>query len=496
MSVATSSKGAVLRHPDRLFVGGEWIGASTKATFDVVNPTTEEVYQTVAASQVADVDKAVAAAREAFDNGPWPLMTPQERGVYLRAIAAAITARTEELKHIWTSEMGAAQSLVALMSGAVPNTYSSYADLADTYAWEERRETHAGAALGLLVREPVGVVASILPWNGPIIMSAGKLAPALIAGCTVILKAPPEAPVGLHLMAEIIESVGLPPGVFNFLTADREASERLVRHPGVDKVSFTGSSAAGRRIAGICGERMARASFELGGKSAGVILDDYDVEKVAASISASAPLNAGQVCHSITRLIVPRARHDQLVEALAAGFSKIKVGDPFDMTTQMGPLAMKRQRDRVEGYIAKGQAEGATLAAGGGRPSHLNRGYFVEPTVFANVSNDMTIAREEIFGPVVSVIPADSEEQAVAMANDSDFGLNASVFSDDIDRVYKIARRLRTGTVGHNAWRGDSSIAFGGFKQSGIGREGGVEGLQLFLETKLILLDEKPTHLG
>jgi acyl-CoA reductase-like NAD-dependent aldehyde dehydrogenase len=296
-------------------------------------------------------------------------------------------------------------------------------------------------------------------------------------------------------VAEICESVGLPKGVFNVLTADREVSELLVRHPGVDKVTFTGSSAAGKKIGAICGERIARCTLELGGKSAAVILDDYDVAAVAKSISGSARMLTGQICSSLTRLIVSRGRHDQLVEALARAFSSIRVGDPFDQGTQMGPLAMARQRDRVEGYIAKGVAEGATLATGGGRPRNLTRGYFLEPTVFGNVDNAMTIAREEIFGPVVSVIPADSEAQAVEIANDSVYGLNASVFTNDPERAYRVARQLSSGTVGHNSFRTDFSIAFGGFKQSGIGREGGTEGLLPFLETKTVILEGEPQHL-
>jgi acyl-CoA reductase-like NAD-dependent aldehyde dehydrogenase len=288
--------------------------------------------------------------------------------------------------------------------------------------------------------------------------------------------------------------VGLPAGVLNILTANREVSELLVRHPGVDKVTFTGSTAAGRKIASICGERIARCTLELGGKSAAVILDDFDIGRAAATISAYAGFLTGQVCSSLTRIVVTKKRHDAMVDALAASFSQVKVGDPYDATTGMGPLAMSRQRDRVEGYIEKGKAEGAKLATGGGRPKHLDRGYFIEPTVFGNVDNHSTIAREEIFGPVLSVIAADDEAGAIDVANDSIYGLNASVFTNDVERAYSTARELRSGTVGHNSFRTDFNIAFGGFKQSGIGREGGVEGLHPFLETKTVILDEKPAH--
>jgi acyl-CoA reductase-like NAD-dependent aldehyde dehydrogenase len=378
---------------------------------------------------------------------------------------------------------------------ALGSIYNYYADLAATFPFEEQRQPGPGSGnVGLLVREPVGVVAAIIPWNAPSSLIAYKCAPALLAGCTIILKASPEAPGAAYILAEVCEAVGLPAGVVNILTAHREVSELLVRHPGVDKVTFTGSTAAGRKIASICGERIARCTLELGGKSAAVILDDYDLGKAAATIAGAAGFLTGQVCSSLTRIVVTKKRHDQMVDALSASFSKVKVGDPFEAGTAMGPLAMRRQRERVEGYIAKGKAEGARLATGGGRPKDLERGFYIEPTVFGNVDNHSTIAREEIFGPVLSVIAAESEAAAVDIANDSIYGLNASVFTNDLERAYSTARELRSGTVGHNSFRTDFNIAFGGFKQSGIGREGGVEGLHPFLETKTVLLDAKPAH--
>jgi len=481
-------------HADRFFIGGEWVAPSSGSTIQVITPSTEELYATVAEAQEADIDRAVAAAREAFDHGPWPRMSHAERAKYLQAIARAIIARTGDLATIWTSEVGALRSAGDYSAPSAAGAYDYYASLADSFAFEERHTPQTGGT-GLLVREPVGVVAAIIPWNGPLGLITWKCAPALLAGCTVIVKPSPEAPGAAYIMAEIMAEIGLPKGVFNVVTADREVSELLVRHPGVDKVTFTGSSAAGKRIASLCGERIARCTLELGGKSAGIILDDYDLGKAAKSIAGSARMMTGQVCSSLTRIIVPRQRHDELLDAMGAAFSAIKVGDPFDRTMEMGPLAMKRQRDRVEMYIAKGKAEGATVAAGGGRPKHLDRGYFVEPTVFGNVDNNMTIAREEIFGPVVSVIPADSEDQAIAIANDTVFGLNASVFTNDCDRAYAIAREIRAGTIGHNGFKTDFSIAFGGFKQSGLGREGGTEGLLPFLEAKTVILDNPPSHL-
>lgn len=484
-----------LMHTDRFYIGGEWLAASTAKTIDVFNSGTEELFVSVAEAQEEDVNRAVAAAREAFDSGPWPRLSHAERAGYLRALADALEERAAATALTWTVETGFLHSKSTLAGQYLGATYRWYADLAETYPFVEEMQTNA-ANVGLLVREPVGVVAAIIPWNGPPSTIAYKIAPALLAGCTVIVKPAPEAPSAAYILAEACEQIGLPPGVVNFVTAEREVSEMLVRHPGVDKVTFTGSTAAGKRIAVACGERIARCTLELGGKSAAVIFDDYDVETAAQTIARLAPMMTGQVCASITRIIVGRNRHDQFVEALADSFGKTRVDDPFDPASEMGPLAMKRQRDRVEGYIAKGKTEGATLATGGGRPKHLNRGYYIEPTVFGNVDNQSTIAREEIFGPVLSVIPADSEAQAIDLANDTIYGLNASVFTNDIDRAYAAARRLRTGNVGHNALRWDQNIVFGGFKQSGIGREGGIEGLKEFFEAKLLLLDGKPGQLA
>ena len=495
MTIITGNIGAsILRNPDRFYIGGEWVRPSSDSTIDVISPATEELFVRVAEAQEADINRAVAAARQAFDHGPWPRMSHAERAVFLRAIAKKITERAEDIAVVWPNEAGVIHALAQAVHVSVARTYDFYAGLADTFKFEERHKPLGGGEIGLLVREPVGVVAAIIPWNGPVMLIAYKIAPALLAGCSIVLKASPEAPGMAYIIAQIAEEVGLPPGVLNVITADRAVSELLVRHPGVDKISFTGSSAAGKKIASICGERIARFTLELGGKSAALILDDYDVETAAKALIAPACRLTGQVCASLTRIVVSRNRHDQFVEALAANFGAVKVGDPFDPATQMGPVAMRRQRDRIEGLIAKGKAEGAQLATGGGRPAHLNRGFFVEPTVFGNVDNNSTIAREEIFGPVLSVIPADNEAHAIEIANDTVYGLNNSVFTNDPDRAYRVARQLRSGTVGHNIYRADFSIAFGGFKQSGIGREGGTEGLMPYLETKTIILEGIPSH--
>jgi aldehyde dehydrogenase (NAD+) len=482
-----------LRHADRFFIDGQWVTPSSDATFEVIDSSTEQVYFRVPEAQAADVDRAVTAARRAFDEGPWPSMSHAERAEFLTGFAGGLRDRADDIGQIWPRESGALYTMARRGAAGIAGSFDYYAGLARTFPFEERAQPQMGQ-FGLLVREPVGVVGAIIPWNAPIGLITYKLAPALLAGCTVVLKCSPEAPGDAYVVAEIAEAIGLPAGVLNVVTADREVSELLVRDARVDKITFTGSTAAGRRIASICGERIARCTLELGGKSAALILDDMDLDEAAITLAKAECSLSGQVCSSLTRIVVSRGRHDDLVEALAAAFSGVRVGDPFDPATQMGPLVSSRQRDRVEGYIAKGVEQGAVLATGGGRPEDLDRGYYVQPTVFANVDNSSTIAQEEIFGPVLSVIPADSEDDVVAIANDTIYGLNASVFTPDVDRARQLARRLRSGTVGHNAFRTDFGIAFGGFKQSGIGREGGTEGLLPFLETKTVILEDTPTE--
>ena len=483
-----------VRHADRFFIGGDWVEPSSGATFDVIDSGTEETYYAIAAAAPDDMSRAVAAARLAFDEGPWSRLTHAARADYLRALAAALQERGDVLSQLWPRESGVLYKTSQYAGRIGSGALAAYAALADTFPFEEECPPTAGGEFGLLVREPVGVVGAIIPWNAPVALICHKIGPALLAGCTVVLKSAPEAPGEGYVFAEAAEQIGLPPGVLNVLTADREVSELLVRDPRVDKITFTGSTTAGRRIASLCGERIARCTLELGGKSAAVVLDDIDLGTAASTLArAECGLN-GQVCSSLTRVIVTQSRHDELVEALAASFGRTRVGDPFDEQSQLGPLVSERQRDRVLGFMAKGVDEGATLAAGGGRPDGLDRGYFVEPTVFGNVDNGSTIGREEIFGPVLAVIPAADEDDAVRIANDSIYGLNASVFTDDVDRARVVAGQLRSGTVGHNAFRTDFGMAFGGFKQSGIGREGGKEGLLPFLETKALILEGRPSQ--
>jgi aldehyde dehydrogenase (NAD+) len=329
-------------------------------------------------------------------------------------------------------------------------------------------------------------VAAITPWNAPMVLLCYKVAAALAAGCTVVAKPAPETPMDAYLLAECIEAAGLPPGVFNVVPAGRETGDYLIRHAGIDKISFTGSTAAGRHIAGVAAERMTRASFELGGKSAAIVLDDADIGQVLGSLVPFSMPITGQVCFSLTRVLAPKSRLEEVLEAYTGAVSQVKVGDPQDAATQMGPLTMRRQLDRVQGYIAKGRGEGAKLVLGGGRPKGFDRGWYVEPTVFTNVDTKMTIAQEEIFGPVVSFIAYDDVDDAVAKANDTIYGLHGAVYSADTERGYAVARRMRSGSVTVNGMVVDPKMPFGGFKQSGIGREGGVEGLELYFELKTV----------
>jgi len=490
--LATQAGSAPFGHADSLFIGGKWVKPFSDAHIDVINPATEELFVRVAEANEGDIARAVAAARHAFDHGPWPRMSHRERAEFLRKMGRKLHERAADVAQVWPSEMGITFATAQAVATSIGSAFEYYADLANSFPFEEQHHPAGGGEFGLLVREPVGVVGQIIPWNGPIILIAYKLAPALLAGCCVILKSSPEGPGAGYIIAEIAEECGLPPGVVNVVTANREASESLVRNPDVDKISFTGSTLAGKRVAALCGDRIARCTLELGGKSAAVILDDYDVEIAAQSLAELACFNSGQACSALTRVIVPRYRHDAMAAALAASFGRKRVGNPFDVATDLGPVVSGRQRDRIERLMAAGRAEGSMVAAGGGRPAHLDRGFYLEPTVFANVDNASTLAREEVFGPVLSVVPAADEEDAIQLANDTVYGLNNSVFTNDPDRALAVARRLRSGTVGHNVFRTDFSIAFGGFKQSGLGREGGTEGLLPYLETKTIILNALP----
>lgn len=486
MTQAVSSPS--ISQPDRHFIDGAWVASDSGGRISVVSAHSEDEIAVVAAASPGDVDRAATAARRAFDEGPWPRLTPQERAAHVRRLSGALAPRLPELAGAWVDQIGALAAVAPIVAGGGKFWFDYYAGLADTYGWERPTPRLDGQGTARLAREPAGVVAAIAPWNNPFGIMAGKLAPALIAGCTVVMKPAPETPLEAYIIAEAAQAAGLPDGVVNLVCADRAASEALVRHPAIDKVSFTGSVAAGRTIGMACAERFARCTLELGGKSAAIVLEDADIDQAAATLAMVITMSAGQVCAALSRVVVVDAIHDQLVDALLAHLARVRVGDPRDPASRMGPLAMRRQRDRVEEYVAIGKSEGAQLLLGGSRTAGLDKGWYFDPTLFVAVTSDMRIAQEEIFGPVQTVLRVRDQDEAVRIANDSPFGLYGAVFCADPERAYAVARQVRTGTVAHNGFLFDPSLPFGGFKQSGVGREGGEAGLTSFTEAKSIIL--------
>lgn len=475
------------RRRDRFFINGEWRAPATSGRIEVVSPFTEEPIGSVPDAAREDMDAAVAAARDAFDHGPWPHLSIAERKVFLDRIATYLRERGPEIARLISDEMGGPMGRL----GRAPGGPADMIDRASALAAEmgDTQVRHGLSGTALVRREPVGVVAAITPWNGPIGLLLMKFAPALAMGCTVVSKPSPEAPLDAYILAEACEAAGLPAGVFNLAPSGREIGEYLVSHPGIDKVTFTGSTAAGRRIAEICGRDLRRCSLELGGKSAAVALADASAELVASlAVPFGLAFNNGQACAALTRIVVPRSRQGEFVDAIEAEMAKLVTGDPADTNVHVGPVVAERQRRRIEGLIATGRTEGARLVVGGGRPAGFDRGWFVEPTLFADVANGMTIAREEIFGPVGVVIPYDGgDAEAIAIANDSSYGLAGAIFSADPARALAAAKRIRAGTMGVNTFTIDPSLPFGGYKASGIGRENSYEGLSAFTETKVIL---------
>ncbi|MDI9935083.1 aldehyde dehydrogenase [Rhodococcus sp. IEGM 1351] len=472
---------------DKLYIGGKWVAPATDQVLEVFSPATEERVGSCPVASPADIDDAVATARRAFDEGPWPQTTPAERGEILAKAAKLIEERGDTLNALISSEMGQPPAMVGMMQ-QTPSlaTLNFYAGLANEFEWEQTRTGVFGQTK--VLREPVGVVAAVLAWNVPLFLAVNKLSPALLAGCTVLLKPAPESPLSTHLLAEIFAEAGVPEGVISVLPGGAETGEYLVLHPGIDKITFTGSSPVGRKIGAIAAQNLKRCSLELGGKSAAIILEDADLASTMPMLVMSGLMNTGQACVAQTRILAPRSRYDEVLDALVAGAGFMTVGDPSDPAAQLGPLISEKQRDRVEGYIAKGKEQGARVVLGGGRPEGLDKGWYVEPTIFADVDNSMTIAREEIFGPVLSVIPYDSEDEAIKIANDSDYGLAGSVYTTDIDHGLAVAKQIRTGTYAINWYAFDPGSPFGGYKASGIGRENGPEGLEAFCETKSVLM--------
>lgn len=483
-----------LATPEKLFIGGQWSASSGSDLIAIHSPSTEELVGRVAQATVDDMDRAIAVARDAFDNGPWPRMTGAERAPYLRRIAEEMAKRADDFARAWSLQVGMPYSQSSAAAPFMGGYYTYFADLAEQRGFEEVRPTLTGTN-AIIVREPVGVVAAVVPWNAPLATLSLKVAAALAAGCTVIAKPSPETPLEALILAECIAAAGVPEGVFSVLTADRDVSNHLISSPGVDKVSFTGSTAAGLHIASIVSGRSGRIVTELGGKSAAIVLEDADVGKVVAGIMPNLVGLCGQQCAAFSRILVPQALKGAVTEALAAAMQYVTVGDPFAEATQMGPLIAQRQHVRVLDLIEQGKAAGAKLAAGGGRPAGLDKGWYIEPTLFTDATNDMSISREEIFGPVGTIIPYGTLEEAIAIANDTNYGLSGGVFTEDPERAYTVARRIRTGNFGHNGRVIDYTIPYGGFKQSGVGREGGIEGLDAFTEIKAVFMDVLPSHL-
>ncbi|MFD0691700.1 aldehyde dehydrogenase [Actinomadura fibrosa] len=473
-----------MREHDRLFIGGGWAAPAGTGTIDVISPHTEEVIGRVPDGTEADIDAAVAAARRAFDEGPWPRMTPAERAEIVGRLSAIYAERQQQMADLVTAEMGSPILFSVFGQAAIPQmVLQYYVDLAASYTWEEERPGMLGPVT--VTQEPVGVVAAIVPWNVPQFTLMLKLAPALIAGCTVVAKPSPETPLDSYLLAEWITEAGIPEGVVNIVPAGREVGAYLVAHPDVDKVSFTGSTAAGRKIGAVCGEQLKRVTLELGGKSAAILLDDADIAATVEGLKMASLMNNGEACAAQTRILAPRSRYDEVADALASMVGGLNVGDPADYGSEIGPLVARRQQERVEDYIRIGQDEGAKIITGGLNRPH-DRGWYVAPTVFGDVANDMRIAREEIFGPVLVLIPYADEEDAVRIANDSDYGLGGSVWTSDVAHGVEVARRIRTGSCGVNMYTLDPNTPFGGYKNSGLGRELGPEGMTAYLEHKSI----------
>ena len=469
---------------EQLFIGGQWVSPSAKDTIDVHNAGTGEVMGKVPAGTEKDIEAAVAAARAAFD--AWSATPADKRAEFLQKISDGLKARADELAKTIAQEVGMPVKMAARIQAGLPiANFANYARIAKEFRFEDR------VGNSVVCREPVGVVGAITPWNYPLHQIALKVAPALAAGCTVVLKPSEVAPFNAFILAEVVEAAGLPKGVFNLVTGfGPSVGEALVKHPQVDMISFTGSTRAGKRISEVAAQTVKRVALELGGKSASVILDDADLAAAVKGTVNGCYLNSGQTCTALTRMLVPESKYEEAAKLAAEAAKGFTLGDPLSETTRLGPLSSKMQMDRVRDYIKKGIAEGAELVAGGAEPPEgvPAGGYFIKPTVFGKVKNSMTIAQEEIFGPVLSIIPYKDEEDAIRIANDSPYGLAGAVWSKDDARAQKVARRIRAGQVDVNGGAFNMNAPFGGFKQSGHGREAGVYGLEEFLEYKSLQL--------
>jgi aldehyde dehydrogenase (NAD+) len=480
-----------------VFIGGAWRPTQGGESIKVVSPHSEEVIGQAVLASEADIDAGVASARTALDSGPWGTTTPDDRIALVEQLAGIYQGRIPQISKVISEEMGSPISFAQLAQGpAAWLSFNSMIQFAKNLTWEERRSGFLGGEF-VVRREPVGVVGAIVPWNFPQGLLTPKLGAALLAGCTIVIKPSPETALDAMILAEIIEQTDIPAGVVSILPADREVGEHLVRHSGVDKIAFTGSTAAGRKIGAICGEQLKRVSLELGGKSAAILLEDVDMAAAIGGLKVASLMNNGQICAAQTRILAPESRYDEFVDGFTEMVRNLNVGDPADPATEIGPLASQRQQKRVADYIVLGEEEGAIATVGGpGRPDGQSTGWYVRPTVFAKADNSMRIAQEEIFGPVVTVIPYRDEREAIDIANDSVYGLAGSVWTTDEDHGMDIARKVRAGTYGINLYSSDINSPFGGYKASGIGREGGIEGLSSYLEYKSIVTPGAGVDLG
>jgi len=468
---------------DKLYIDGAWVPSTGTSTIDVINSTTEEVMGKIPEGTAEDVDKAVAAAKKAFP--AWAKTSVEERGKFIQRITEGLQARMGDIAQVVAQEVGMPLNLSTMIQAGLPvMTFGSIQQILSTFEFEET------IGNSLVVKEPVGVVGAITPWNYPLHQIALKVAPALAAGNTVVLKPSEVAPLNAFILADVIDEVGLPAGVFNLVTGvGPVVGEAIAKHPDVDMVSFTGSTRAGKRVAELGAQSVKRIALELGGKSPNIILDDADLSKAVPAGVGGAFLNSGQTCTALTRMIVPRSKLAEVEQLAVQAAETYTPGDPFEATTRLGPLVSAAQQERVRNYINKGVEEGAKLLTGGPeQPEGLDKGYFVRPTVFSDVRNDMTIAQEEIFGPVLSIIPVDSEEEAIEVANDTIYGLAGAVWAGEKDKAQEVARQIRTGMVDVNGGGFNPMAPFGGFKQSGRGREAGKYGLEEFLQTKSMQL--------
>ena len=473
--------GSDMHERPHLYIDGSWVEPNGEGRIEVINPASERVIGSVPVGSESDANAAIEAARAAFTG--WSESTIDERSNYLNLLSSALKDRGEEMAELITSEVGTPIEYSRMAMVGTPRVVSrSYAKILDGFSWEEEVRN------SIVVKEPIGVVAMITPWNFPLHQIIGKVAPAIAAGCTMVLKPSKEAPLNAFVLADILDEIGLPNGVFNLISGHgREIGETLASHPDVDMVSFTGSTNAGVRVSELAAPSVKRVTLELGGKSANIILDDADIPRAASSAIYSCFANSGQECSALTRLLIPEDSREEVVEVIASKIGRYTVGDPMDGTSKCGPLVSKRQQESVSRYISTGIDEGATLVAGGeGMPDDLDSGFYVRPTVFADVTPQMTVFREEIFGPVLCITTYSNVEEAIELANDSEYGLSGGVWSGDESRAMKVARKLRTGQVSINGGAFNVTAPFGGYKKSGLGRELGVHGMEEFLETKSI----------